>query len=541
MNLPVVLDIGIGLIFIYLILSLLASEVQELLSTILQWRAEHLKKSIEILLAGGSKTPEEERAIELANSLYNNSLIKNLNQEAKGLFVSLPRRITWLISSIYRGWRNKIPLSRRNHGIFGQQKRSGPSYIDSQTFATTLLETLRIPTLSHHISTSKLKEFKDERLVKELQNILDEFKDKINNIDNLHPESSEDNSTENLALDREIERDFETLKKQFEKIFKDFENGKATLTTSLDRIEEKLDIYITNIQENLALKNESLGKSLFRKLNSLKIDIFGSNSNSNRSEKVALLGELKPSLTELIQNYKENYNIYLEARKQIEDAIRNNNYIDLDVEYKCQNLENLFGKIESDRHILPQSVLDSLEVLAIRAQAKVKSTEDDLNQLRQEIEIWFDRSMERASGVYKRNAKGVAILIGCSLAIAANADTLYIIDRLSTDTILRSTIVESASNVAKTPNDIKTVRKNAETELKNIALPIGWNLPNSPNNKSSNWFWQAAKKLCGWVLTGMAISMGAPFWFDLLGRVVNVRNAGKPPKSTVNSETVSDN
>lgn len=77
MNLSVILDIAIGLIFIYLILSLLASEVQELLSTILQWRAEHLKKSIEILLAGGSKTPEEERAIELANSLYKNPLIRN--------------------------------------------------------------------------------------------------------------------------------------------------------------------------------------------------------------------------------------------------------------------------------------------------------------------------------------------------------------------------------------------------------------------------------------------------------------------------------
>jgi hypothetical protein len=47
MNLPFVLDVAIGLIFVYLILSLLTSEIQELLATLLQWRAAHLKKSIE--------------------------------------------------------------------------------------------------------------------------------------------------------------------------------------------------------------------------------------------------------------------------------------------------------------------------------------------------------------------------------------------------------------------------------------------------------------------------------------------------------------
>ena len=58
MRLPVILDIALGLIFIYLILSLLASEIQELIATILQWRAAHLKKSIEIFLAGDVKNSE---------------------------------------------------------------------------------------------------------------------------------------------------------------------------------------------------------------------------------------------------------------------------------------------------------------------------------------------------------------------------------------------------------------------------------------------------------------------------------------------------
>jgi hypothetical protein len=36
-------------------------------------------------------------------------------------------------------------------------------------------------------------------------------------------------------------------------------------------------------------------------------------------------------------------------------------------------------------------------------------------------------------------------------------------------------------------------------------------------------------KLLGLVITIAAISQGAPFWFDLLNRVTNLRGAGRPP------------
>jgi len=40
----------------------------------------------------------------------------------------------------------------------------------------------------------------------------------------------------------------------------------------------------------------------------------------------------------------------------------------------------------------------------------------------------------------------------------------------------------------------------------------------------------------GWVITAVAVAMGAPFWFDLLGKVMNVRNAGKPVKTAADSD-----
>ena len=155
--------------------------------------------------------------------------------------------------------------------------------------------------------------------------------------------------------------------------------------------------------------------------------------------------------------------------------------------------------------------------------------------------------MEHTSGVYKRNAKGVALMLGLLIAIATNADTFYIIDRLSKDSTIRTAVTEGASKAAINPSEIATVRTEVEKALNGISLPIGWNLDNSNTqaNQSEtkpdgNLLLAKVKKFLGWLLSGMAIAMGAPFWFDLLNRVVNVRNAGRPPKSSVNSETVSD-
>ena len=113
MQLPVIVDIAIGLLFIYLILSLLASELQELIATLLQWRAQHLKRSVQMMLAGGSEPRLEgmsrqemdvdiRRAQDLADRLYNNPLINTLNYEAAGILARAFRRI---FNGIYRFFR----------------------------------------------------------------------------------------------------------------------------------------------------------------------------------------------------------------------------------------------------------------------------------------------------------------------------------------------------------------------------------------------------------------------------------------------------
>ena len=42
----------------------------------------------------------------------------------------------------------------------------------------------------------------------------------------------------------------------------------------------------------------------------------------------------------------------------------------------------------------------------------------------------------------------------------------------------------------------------------------------------------------GWLLTALALSLGAPFWFDFLGRFVNVRHGIRKPKAEPKAATV---
>jgi hypothetical protein len=189
MILPFILDIIIGSVFIYLILRLLAAEIQEMISTVLQWRAVHLKKSLAILVAGDAENSDEDDVNSFVNELYNHPLIKSFNQEAKGFLTNLPRRCVWFLSSLPV----KFYLSgeKRNKSIFGYiendknhirdncsksnpVKHCAPSYLPGDIFATALLETLDIPLLLHKLTAVRLISFKQEQLP-EIQTILLNF------------------------------------------------------------------------------------------------------------------------------------------------------------------------------------------------------------------------------------------------------------------------------------------------------------------------------------------------------------------------------
>ena len=65
-------------------------------------------------------------------------------------------------------------------------------------------------------------------------------------------------------------------------------------------------------------------------------------------------------------------------------------------------------------------------------------------------------------------------------------------------------------------------------ELSSINVPLGYQ--DAPVLWSSAWWRWFATKVPGLLVTILAASLGAPFWFDVLQKVTKTRASGKPPQ-----------
>lgn len=106
---------------------------------------------------------------------------------------------------------------------------------------------------------------------------------------------------------------------------------------------------------------------------------------------------MQAGLAEVIYELETNGQLYKNLKQNLQD-----NASEL---YRAY--EELEKDIEESIGKLPEPVRSSLSALGRRAQVNANRVDQELKQFQNEIEVWFDRSMDRASGVYKRNAKGV--------------------------------------------------------------------------------------------------------------------------------------
>ena len=179
----------------------------------------------------------------------------------------------------------------------------------------------------------------------------------------------------------------------------------------------------------------------------------------------------------------------------------------------------------------------------------------DVDKLRASIATWFDDSMERLSGAYKRQLKWISMLVGLIVTIAFNADSFTVAITLWNDQDRRASVVAIATKMVHEPlskapegvDDATLHNAIKKTEDTLRSLPIGWNcngnsaavtVPADQTHRPLG-SWECAKKnlttltlmqVFGWMFTATALTLGAPFWFDLLQKFVNVRGAGGRPK-----------
>lgn len=217
-------------------------------------------------------------------------------------------------------------------------------------------------------------------------------------------------------------------------------------------------------------------------------------------------------------------------------------------------LEDLL--LPADRLTGPRSIESLREAVAKLPPSDAKTTLESLlgqagtklELAREAVEQWFDDAMDRLSGWYRRQVQVVIFGISLGLALALNADTLTIAQTLIHSPETRAYIVAFAEEVAKqspppaaSPSpgaspapglepSLAKVRQVTE-QLDRLELPLGWPKGWTSVQEAFAGWDSFLPKLFGLLLTAAAVTLGAPFWFDLLGKVVSLRSAIKPPKA----------
>jgi hypothetical protein len=132
---------------------------------------------------------------------------------------------------------------------------------------------------------------------------------------------------------------------------------------------------------------------------------------------------------------------------------------------------------------------------------------NDLEKLRKDLGTWFDAGMDRVSGAYKRQAQLWTFLVALVFAAVFNIDCINLAHELWRHPALTAQLPSLSGQEATAALDALNI------------LPIGWPRGDGPL------YWSIA----GWLITAMSALFGAPFWFDALQRLVNVRGTGQKP------------
>ncbi len=141
----------------------------------------------------------------------------------------------------------------------------------------------------------------------------------------------------------------------------------------------------------------------------------------------------------------------------------------------------------------------------------------DINKINSGISDWFNQSMERVAGVYKRKTQLWTIVIALILTIAFNLDAVRVALALWDQPMLLKSLPQLASSVSPT---------DALKQFQGVGLPFGW------DNDAITYFKDTTNgphwifAIAGWIVTALSALFGAPFWFDALQKFVQLRGAG---------------
>ncbi|HEY6978223.1 MAG TPA: hypothetical protein VH396_18105 [Chitinophagaceae bacterium] len=200
---------------------------------------------------------------------------------------------------------------------------------------------------------------------------------------------------------------------------------------------------------------------------------------------------------------------------------------------------------------------DTFEALSVKTMGAIE-------MFRKKVENWYDSNMDRISGTMKvKYTRRFTFISAIVITLLLNADTIEISKYLYSNPDARAKVVAKAyetSTDETMKEDMNRIRQRATAlddttkltidqlndSLKakinvineaNAALkesiPIGWAKSEFAAQKDgADWVAFVLTKLVGMAVTVIAIMMGAPFWFDVLNKISNIRGNGNKPSES---------
>jgi hypothetical protein len=193
-------------------------------------------------------------------------------------------------------------------------------------------------------------------------------------------------------------------------------------------------------------------------------------------------------------------------------------------EQNLDTLKRLFPLTKPDKSLAQAPIVKVLETL-------LGEVGGDLDKLRLRLKEWFEQEMDQLSAWYKRHTIIGLLAAAAILTFSLNVDTIALTKTLFRNPAQREKLANLALERIKleqppSPADPLESTKKALSDYLNVVssaeIQLGkpFPLPTDPSD--------IASRILGYLLTIAAVSLGAPFWFDLLGKLVNLRLAAKP-------------
>ena len=242
-----------------------------------------------------------------------------------------------------------------------------------------------------------------------------------------------------------------------------------------------------------------------------------------------------------------------------------------------------FDRLSAAAWAVPNPPVRRMLLLALN------TAKGDMDQVRQYLQNWYDGTMDRISGWYRRYTQIIVFCVGLFLCAVLNINTVVIAHALHESTALRSAVSQIAqqciatngcgaaagpatSSAAATNSGASAIAGAATSQpaapatsppaqgtpspslqdtenalrvpyvqLQALGLPIGWGGPVRtlmwnrlhPDGASGHFDWLGVLELLvGWLMTAFAIMLGAPFWFDVLNNIMVIRSTVKPTEKS---------